>query len=126
MDRSQPSKGLSQQVLSLYLQLDPGTAPVQPVRQFFTASGHLVSKGWPSQRDGGIDPEEMKEEMKGQHTYRRNSGLIRIGIPLSPRNLNGSHRLKSRSYQIRNLKNLLTGSPADLYLLHLLKALANR
>jgi hypothetical protein len=81
---------------------NPGTSP-------------LVSKGWPSQRDGGIDPEEMK----GQHTYRGNSGLIRIGIPLSPRNLNGSHRLKSRSYQIRNLKNLLTGPPADLYLLHL-------
>jgi hypothetical protein len=48
-----------------------------------------------------------------------------VGVFLSPL-LNGSHRLKSRSYQIRNLKNLLTGSPADLYLLHLLKALANR
>ena len=42
-----------------------------------------------------------------------------------PCNLSGSHRLKSRSYQIRNLKNLLTGSPADLYLLRLLKALVN-
>ena len=50
---------------------------------------------------------------------------IRVGIFLSPL-LNGSHRLKSRSYQIRNLKNLLTGSSPDHYLLLFLKAIANR
>ncbi len=45
--------------------------------------------------------------------------------PYLSRDLNDSHRLKCRSYQIRNLKNPLTGSSANLYLLGLLKVIAN-
>ena len=38
--------------------------------------------------------------------------------------LNGSHRLKSCSYQVRNLKDPLAGPSADLYFFYLLKLIA--
>ena len=53
------------------------------------------------------------------------AGWYLSGSSYLPCNLNGSHRLKSSSYQIRNLKNLLTGSSPDHHLLRFLKAIAN-